>query len=144
MKKMKNREIKFRAWDKENKEMYDVQNLFLNRNGGLEGIHYWPPPGYSAAIVRSVFKGKENLVLMQYTGLTDKNGKEIFEGDIVQNKSLSMKGEIRLDTFSNSLGKYHGWCIFRKMKIGDDKISTWESPHWVVIGNICENPELLK
>lgn len=119
------REIKFRAWDK--------------TLGGA--FWYWSAEDPQFNLAVEIRKGTP---VMAYSGLKDKNGKEIYEGDVVQNKSLSMKGEIRFGTCSNSLGKYHGWCIFRKMKIGHDKISTWESPHWVVIGNIHENPELLK
>ena len=124
------REIKFRAWDTVNKQMY--ARPFIIDQSGRVFFHY---DGGGQI--------QKHLVLMQYTGLKDKNGKEIYEGDIVHNKSLSKKGIVKYDNFKNQLGEYHGWYIYRPMKIGKDKVDTWESPHWIVIGNIYENPELI-
>ena len=64
-----NRIIKFRAWDKTNKVMYEVFDLMC---------------------------GTENL--MQFTGLLDKNGKEIYEGDIVRTNNFLGEVEFNKDT----------------------------------------------
>lgn len=69
------REIKFRIWDTENKEMLKVQEL------DFEPIFY----GGRIAIRLDQYNDyfdTEDMILMQYTGLKDKNGKEIYDGDI--------------------------------------------------------------
>ena len=72
-----NREIKFRIWDIENKEMLKVQELDFEPTfyGGRIAIR----PDQS-----NDYFDTEDMILMQYTGLHDKNGKEIYEGDIVK------------------------------------------------------------
>lgn len=82
----------------------------------------------------------------QYTGLKDKNGNRIFEGDIIcipcieyripeeDNVVYFENGEVYFDT------QRYGWYV----KLPDDDISLWEFDDWGVeiIGNIYENPEL--
>jgi uncharacterized phage protein (TIGR01671 family) len=120
------REIKFRAWDKDEKFMV------------------FQIAGLSECI--DVFKFNEWLnssvyVLMQYTGLKDKNGKEIYEGDILQmdiqwwHKDWSSGKEdkkIKTVGFDMGVGLFH--C-------GDWSV---DNEYVEVIGNIYENPELLE
>lgn len=108
-----NRPIKFRAWDNEQKFMLMPESdvLVISTNG--------------------VAIDSEEFAVMQFTGLTDKNGKEIYEGDIL------------------SAGDEYGpWAIQ-----WDEKLLMWKVKDggmlWAlrkdaeVIGNIYENPELL-
>ena len=83
----------------------------------------------------------KNYILMQSTGLVDKNGKEVFEKDIIKFDGKYTKAK-RLIRYSEKEGRLvacytdfvYDYCDFNK-----DWISQWE-----VIGNIYENPELLK
>ena len=112
---------KFRAWDKETKTMNGMAEIYRNRNQEIE-LH----------------PRDENIVLMQSTGLKDKNGKEIFEGDIV----------LVLDSpytvfYDNEKGSY-------RLKPHDDRwnvdyMSNFShGGNFEVVGNIYENPELLE
>ena len=116
--------MEFRAWDLEDKGMFDV--LEINLSG--QHVTYFD----GAPRDREY---PEEIVLMQYTGLKDKNGKEIYEGDI-------LNGDFPDVVFwDNDRGQ---WGL-RNSENPDDTL--WEikrdnNPE--IIGNIYENPELLE
>ena len=127
------RDIIFRAWDKQEKDMiYNILPLsdktFLVENAASEKyVDVYPdmdniPPNMFA--------------IMQYTGLKDKNGKEIYEGDIITHEVNNMIGVVTWGTYGFVIEN-----LDRTEIIAD--LSEYDyNP--VVIGNIYENPELLK
>lgn len=125
------REIKFRAWDKENKKMMKVSSLSLeNKEIAVRenGTYH--------------FFRMKNLELMQYTGLKDKNGKEIYEGDIV----LIEPGGI--STWHKTVIEFKEGALIASLINGEDCFYIFnpgfDSNDFEVIGNIYENKNLLE
>jgi len=130
------REIKFRAWDKEQKRW-----IKLEHKSGL--LFSWGQIYLSDSYDgedNPTFKkqDKDSFELMQYTGLKDKNGKEIYEGDILEAE--------RENACQWEVVWFNGWYLDRYVNgvkdEGDDKYGF--RTDLKVIGNIYENPELLK
>lgn len=126
------REIKFRAWDYEDKKMWQV--ISISEEHWDESKHvlmcdFGENPLKKETDIRQSF----TYELMQYTGLKDKNGKEIYEGDIVKIGDYPVY-EITINDFTqmhvidNEMGMEELWKSNKVCKI---------------IGNIYENPELL-
>ena len=113
--------FKFRFWDKETKTMQKTPKIELRQRITLDAIF-----------------DDDRVIFMQSTGLKDKNGKLIYEGDIVKifHVSGTMQGKYFVDVIVwNDLR-----CRFDTENYGiidDDDI-------YEVIGNIYESPELLK
>lgn len=124
------REIKFRAWDKDNKEMVAVQMIDCDRNHVMARS----PKGATGYIKR-----RENIELMQFTGLHDKSGKEIYEGDIVL-----VRKDMAQHDYHARIDWFVGGYVIRLPNVSTDWISEFEaSEELEVIGNIHENAELL-
>lgn len=133
-----NREIKFRAWHKEEKLMFTPETLFF-KNPGNRGI--WLNESSINVGVRYINKiygyVGASIELMQYTGLKDKNGKEIYEGDIIRCDWNDKR--YKPTTWSVDWDKTNCCFEFEGGSPYDDA-----AHHFEVIGNIHENPELLK
>jgi uncharacterized phage protein (TIGR01671 family) len=120
------REIKFRAWDKTS-----------NRMGAVYSLHQ---SGSCHVRDGNLLLNKDECELMQFTGLKDKNGKEIYEGDIVK---------CDVDVYTVEWGKYVtdnaenedilGWLAVGKMRAHtlDPQV------RWEIIGNIYEDRDVV-
>lgn len=127
------KEIKFRAWDKDVSKMIPFEEIGAEgyAQGGLSLAQHLEPDG--------------SLILMQYTGLKDKNGKEIYEGDIlkVNDEIVEVKPPelFRCDAFVVYGYEFcSGYFIENYDKIGLDRFYGDEPE---IIGNVYENPELI-
>lgn len=142
------REIKFRAWDKVEKILCQVSLINFEKGCFLTGNS--PTPGeyqddcWVEGIKEGHFVDFENIKLMQYTGLKDRNGKEIYEGDIVKfnDKVGLIKYEIRACQYWILINgdKYY----YRPLTADSGYDSGLFNQNLEIIGNIFENPELLK
>lgn len=149
------REIKFRAWDKDNKEMDYYPSIIFNQTNTDINKDKLDKLEFEATLdMNSVFekiKELNHLILMQYTGLLDKNGKEIYEGDIL--KGSHYRNEINEHVYCEDyIVKYNNeiasFILESSIISGDVYFSngtnTTESEALEIIGNIYSNPELLK
>ena len=124
------REIKFRAWDEEQKRMYQPEEI--------EQCCIVSISGYGRLSIAIENPDWVELKKLQFTGLKDKNGKEIYEGYIVQ--GYFMKGSKANVKIKNKVEYNHsGFGIRDKDNIFMYLIYGRELE---VIGNIYENPEL--
>lgn len=128
------REIKFRAWDEKRREWLD-SDYHTMRLDGKE--------------IKHKAGGRKNPILMQYTELRDRNGKEIYEGDVVEyddeermiddsgvmivgwNAEHGAWGYEYQDDYVEGCREFSSHCV------GDVLVES------IVIGNIYENPELI-
>lgn len=126
------REIKFRTWDKKYHMMeYDYSTDLLI---GMDGKAYQKEERNYAGTTFVEYELANHYEIMQYTGLKDKNGKEIYEGDIVRISGHPFGIDGNYEVGYNELMELccGGWYLHRMR-------------HWAeVIGNIYENPELLE
>ena len=139
------KEIKFRAWDKVNQEYiyFDFSNIY-GYEGEISGVLL--PDGNT--LLNDNEKINENLIIEQFTGLHDKNGKEIYEGDILEFVLNTKYGLIHkrgvmdwdgINPWVGFLPKHNGEQ--QGLYILDFSVEGWNRK---VIGNIYENPELLE
>ncbi len=111
------RQIKFRAWDEKLKMMMPEVDL----SGPLQSYKWL---------------GRTDLPIMQFTGLLDKNGKEIYEGDIVKCRHIDVPAQV---VYEIALG----YGLRDTKNHWQGQLKTY-AEDYEIIGNIYENPELLE
>ena len=147
------REIKFRAWNKDWKMMVlpeDLQAIWfdgvtacaadvefnITTTDGQRHKNFWEDCE------------KYEVMLMQYTGLKDKNGVEIYEGDMVQHSNITKALIVSIGGYIETYSEGHianGIHIHTKAEDVVLGVSAFNSDRGIeVIGNIYQNPELLK
>jgi uncharacterized phage protein (TIGR01671 family) len=132
------REIKFRAWDKRQCKMFGIEDLAFDPWGKLAGI-YCDGPDFSndSEVLLGAEADLDQAVLMQYTGLYDYAGTEIYEGDVLRGELGSLyEVEFNDGQFQPAL-RYGGTQVVIE-SIAD--MADYSS----VIGNVYQNPELLE
>ena len=126
-------EIKVRAWDKKEKKMIENVGVFYSDNTAYIYKYTSPALGYVEVFVNA--KYQDRFIPMLYTNCKDKNGKEIYENDIVKHPTYP-------EFYYKIVWYYNG---FIPLGINIDNYlfcENWEELE--IIGNIYENPELLK
>ncbi len=121
-----NREIKFRIWDKNDNKMY-----------------YFPNPKWKAIYFDGLPWSFLNQVPLEFAGLKDKTSKEIYEGDIIRFQTEDDPEDLQWEIISVEFKHGSFWVE------GNFKQPLWEllvdgRVDGEIIGNIFENPELLK
>ncbi|CAK1242977.1 hypothetical protein R54839_PPFHFPJH_00980 [Fructobacillus fructosus] len=128
------REIKFRAWDKKTSRIYQVNHIDNLSNSNeicvwtneIEGGYHF-----------------NQSSLEQYTGLHDKNGREIYDGDIVKLHVVILSPDDKVGVIEYR--PEFGYCINFRKSIARQEYWAGNDKHTIeVIGNIHENPELME
>jgi uncharacterized phage protein (TIGR01671 family) len=119
--------LKFKAWDKETQAMNGMAEIYRNKNQEIE-----------------LRPRDENIILMPFTGLVDKNGKDIFEGDIVQFEDCYTESDflyINKGIIEWSQGSF---TVTNRDSVEMEDLLDGEILDVTIIGNIYENKEVLE
>ncbi|MDW3946619.1 YopX family protein [Staphylococcus saprophyticus] len=117
--------LKFRAWDKEDKRMKEVFNLDFHRYTAIVGFRLSEPKS---------FLGNDPLIIMQSTGLKDVHDNEFFDKDIARD----------IDSEELGLVEYFNGAFVMKFASGDGADLYDVKDNFEIIGNQYQRPHLLK
>lgn len=130
------RDIKFRVWDKQRNEFLSAGCVLISVEPGIRPAEN---PQF-LDILKDADRYRDRFILMQFTGLKDKNCKEIFEGDIVRKNYGPNEFDGNDLIEHGSVGWVDGGLWFIKK---DHNFYNLRSMPLEIIGNIYENPELI-
>lgn len=126
--------LRYRAWDKTHKKLGMIDADM--QDGLFQSVKIFDEDGDD-------WQESENFILMQSTGLKDKNGTEIFEGDVVVTdgwrRQVVTFGTQEVEEDFGNVRIYRGFNLYLGGGYPNAVMSTFE-----VIGNIYENPELVE
>lgn len=132
------REFKFKVWNYEESGFLQVVSFGVDDDGSIWYVYALDDK--EAKIEPPYFPDSDEIKILQFTGLKDKDGLEIYEGDILDSPNWVVSFVDSSD--GANLGMSSGWYeqrdnfeSYRQLEVGDEV---------EVIGNIYENPELLK
>lgn len=152
-----NNNLNFRIWNEESKCFENSDNIAINCSGGLIRHNIWYDDSNGGYVDESWNEElREGYVVQQCTGLTDKHGKLIFEGDIICHNDREERLVIQ---WREEYASFGGIIYLEFDGFDENGKETWRSPDYdsyrdmdeftlndcgEVIGNVFENQELLK
>ena len=138
------RAIKFRAWDKNNKRM--VYNFLLSSDNGVFALKDPCTPSGDSMNFVDLLPMRQDVIVMQFTGMRDRNGREIYEGDlcaVLFGNGKTHKAVVAFIDGCFELNFYYPVVIGRHYNDRDYLKCSTVNHAAEVIGNIYGNPELL-
>jgi hypothetical protein len=124
---------KYRAWDNWRKRMSVVDRIYID----TEGVRLYDDFG-------EYWRDFRDVKLMQSTGLRDKNGKEIFEGDIAQFEDCYTETDFLYVNTGIVEWSQGSFTITNRDSVEMGDLLDGEFLDVIIIGNVYENPELLE
>ena len=136
------REYKFRAWNKNSKKMYKIGQITLEK-----GIWNYEPD--NREYIGMSIPYQPSFILMQYTGLKDENGKEIYEGDILLIDAYTYEEPEFSEEYLVEYNELLGMWQLKNLEDNKDiktfeDLNGWYKLDIKLLGNKFDNPKLLE